>query len=123
LCYEGRMAWSKKSGHWKWEEPVASTGEFLESRPAAETGDYWGKWVYNLDLQTLCFASPSRHVSSSHPAVNYEVRLDEIKTAADLVRWLVALRSKGWMAASDFGDFLDAVDDLVGLDALAFPSE
>lgn len=112
------MGWSKKSGHWKREE--ATTGDIarwdpkeLFERPAAETGDHWGKWVYNKTHHTLYF-DPSN--------INYEIRLKEIHTAEELADWLAQLSEKTWMTAADFGDFLEAIDDFIGLRSLAHPT-
>jgi hypothetical protein len=115
------MAWSKASGHWKWIERTGGDVRFdlegmrdLLSKPKAETGDNWGKWVYNEKHHTLHFAPNDN---------NYEIRLRDIRTAEDLVGWLDHLSEKTWMTAADFGDFLEAIGDFIGLGTLAHPSK
>ena len=74
-------------------------------KPEAETGDSWGRWVYDRELRTLTF-DPEGSA--------YEVRLGHLRTAVDFVDCLVGLRSKDGFARPDLGDFVEAVDDLIG---------
>ena len=102
------MAWTKESGHWTWDEQGARSGDdVVAKKPQPSTGDHWGRWVYDRDLRTLTFDAKSRN--------RYEVRLDHLQTAVDFVDCLVGLRSKDSLGRTDLGDFLEAVDDVVGL--------
>jgi hypothetical protein len=112
------MTWTKNSGHWRWEEADGGAADFGDTihemlgKPSPQTGDRWGRWVYNTEGNALHF----------DPATNnYPVRLDTIGSAEDLVNWIAQLQEKTWMSPADFGDFLEAVDDFVGLRKLAHP--
>jgi hypothetical protein len=118
ISNEDSMTWTKKSGHWKWEEADGGSVDFSDTitemleRPFPQTGDRWGKWIYSIEGNVLYF----------DPATNnYPVRLDTIRTAEDLADWLAQLQEKTWMSPADFGDFLEAVDDFIGLRKLAHP--
>lgn len=117
------MAWSKKSGHWKWESDTSdreAVEDLHQGKPAPESGDCWGHWVYEKAHRTLRFAPAER----GH---NYAIPVDDIETAEQLVVWLAHLMEKAWMSPADFGDFLEAVDHLrssgSGLMSLAYPTK
>lgn len=101
--------WVKKDGHWQYEEPegAVSAADLADlAEPKAESGDFWGDWVYHAKNQTLTYKPKS---------ISYEVRLDELKKARNVIDWVNQLHEKTWMDSKGLGDFIYA---LFGLQVL-----
>ncbi len=69
-------------------------------------GDRWGGWVLKSDLTLRFQEGTQRH---------YEVDLEEISDARELLDWILQLISKEWMTPKDLGDFVYALNDCIRL--------
>ena len=70
-----------------------------EIRP--HDGQTWGKWKLNTGLYTL-----------THADFEFEIRLDEISSCAEMLDWIFQLRAKTWITNEDMGDLTQAFDDI-----------
>ena len=64
-------------------------------------GQTWGKWQLDTDLYTL-----------THSDHDYEIRLDEINTCAQMLDWIFQLRKKTWITNEDMGNLTQAFEDI-----------
>ncbi len=75
--------------------------------PPPNDGASWGDWVYRQEADLLVYLPYSDD--------GYEVPLGELREAAGLLTWVADLIAKGWLPPGGLGEFLLAVDALVGL--------
>lgn len=75
------------------------------------TGQKWGLWTYDAQLQTLTITIG---------AMDYEIPVDEIKQSptSELPDWLAQLADKTWMTPEHMGNFVYALNEIIGLRSL-----
>ncbi|HEY2028819.1 MAG TPA: hypothetical protein VGH20_06385 [Myxococcales bacterium] len=101
--------WVKKDGHWQWQDPdgPSKINFALLQKPDAESGDRWGDWVYSSEANAL-----------THREYDYQVQLEKLVTAESFTEWIAHLCEKTWLSSAGMGDFIKAVDYLIGIDAI-----
>ncbi len=70
----------------------------------------WGPWTFQPDNLTLRYTRRERNVH-----YDYEVDLEECRSAGAVVGWIAHLAGKRWCSDADLGLFVRALDDLLDL--------
>ena len=100
-----------KVAEWEAQHPGAfhaNAADLVEEAPKRPShGDTWGKW--RLDT--------NRRVMEFHPEGGswaYEFDLEESHDPCSLLDFILEVNTKAWASAEDIGDFVEALNDLVG---------
>jgi hypothetical protein len=62
----------------------------------------WGPWVYDPKGRLL-----------THRRERYEIPLDEMRTSAEILDWIMQLSAKSWLKELDLGHLVRAIDALL----------
>jgi len=116
---EPKGKWVVKDGHPEWES-ATKDGEASNlhdlpeymNKPAPRTGHRWGGWIYEAVTRTLRHDDGVNRYSG--------VELCHMANAKEFVNWLESVNGKGeWVTGLVLGDFVKAVDYIIGLDRVA----
>jgi len=64
----------------------------------------WGQWL--LDKETLVLR---------HKEILYEIYLDECKSSAQILDWIIQVSQKSWATDDDIGELVRALDDILNI--------
>ena len=65
----------------------------------------WGRWTFDEHNLTLVHEAQ----------MAYEIDLEECTTSAETLDWIAQVAGKQWIASTDLGDLVRALDELIGL--------
>jgi hypothetical protein len=65
---------------------------------------FWGQWL--LDKETLVLR---------HKKILYEIYLDECKSSAQILDWIIQISQKSWATNDDIGELVRALDDILNI--------
>jgi hypothetical protein len=76
--------------------------------PRPASSNRWGRWTYDPEWRTL----------SHEETPYYQIDLEKIRTARDVVDWLAHLSKKMWVTREDLGELVCAFHELLDFYAL-----
>ncbi len=91
---------------------LLSARQYLKRAKPARQSRKWGAWT---------FRPPTFELAIKRNQRQYEVDLDECKTAADVLDWIMQVRGKTGIDDKDLADLIHALDDILSIQANLCP--
>jgi hypothetical protein len=66
----------------------------------------WGNWMFD-----------TKHFVLTHRRSGYSIHLADCRDAAEVLDWIAQVRGKTWAGAHDVNDLVEALDEILGLQA------